>query len=281
MVASDVAGVALCVRDGDNNDAAGLLRANNNDAAGLLRALAAFSCTHLSSCPLPHLTRAIARTDIFFGDMSQGRMNQIVPQLLLGAVLNGSTGPPDFNPTWGTYTTWMFGAHYFFEIYNMSTMSVDAKAAYGPLFPTVEGEVLFTNFSATEGPYGPAWHVSMGVVGDATRVSTLVIEQPYMGLGTTWEVPTTSWAELNYTNVCVNACWEIYGGVDPAHLPSSGAHYDVTISRGAGQHYPWVRQWDEDEGAKSTCFASSISEHDTPREQYLTWDITLPKEGAA
>ena len=35
-------------------------------------------------------------TDIFFGDMSQGRMNQFVPQLILGNALDGSSGPPDY-----------------------------------------------------------------------------------------------------------------------------------------------------------------------------------------
>lgn len=49
----------------------------------------------------------------------------------------------------------------------------------------------------------------MKVVGDPTRVSTVRVEKPYMGLGVDWSVPTTSWAELNYTNMCVNSCWEL------------------------------------------------------------------------
>ena len=203
-------------------------------------------------------------------------MNQIVPQLLLGSVLNGSTGPPLYNPTWGTTATWLFGAHYFFECYNASTDAVDAKAAYGTLHPATTGETLYTNFTAAEGPFGPSWLVTMGVVGDAARVSTLRIDQPYMGLGVDWPQPTVSWGERNYSNVCINACWEIYGGVDLAHMPSSGAAYDVAITRGAGQTYPWVRQWDEDEGAHSTCFSSTIAERDTPREQHVAWRIDLP-----
>ena len=213
-------------------------------------------------------------TDVFFGDMSQGRMNQIVPQLLLGEVLSGSTGPPLYNPIYSTFDTYMFGAHYFFEVLNASTQQVDAKAAYGALYPALEGEVLFTTFDVGPGPFGPAWTIRMGVVGDATRVSELRVEQPYMGLGAHWAVPTTSWSERNYTNVCINACWEIYGGDDPAHLPSSGAGYNVTIARGARQTYPWVTQWDRDEG-NSTCFGSNITEEHTLREQRLRWDITL------
>jgi hypothetical protein len=53
----------------------------------------------------------------------------------------------------------------------------------------------------------------------------------YMGLGADWPVPTTSWAELNYTNMCVNSCWELYGAVDRAHLPSSGSRYDIKITK--------------------------------------------------
>lgn len=53
-------------------------------------------------------------TDIFFGDMSQGRMNQFVPQLILGNALDSSSGPPLYMPKWGQHDTWQFGAHYFF-----------------------------------------------------------------------------------------------------------------------------------------------------------------------
>lgn len=45
--------------------------------------------------------------------MSYGRMNQLVPQLILGNALDGSSGPPEYNPHYGTHLTWEFGAHYF------------------------------------------------------------------------------------------------------------------------------------------------------------------------
>ena len=51
-------------------------------------------------------------TDIFFGDMSFGRMNQFVPQLILGSALDASSGPPHFTPKWGEHTDWAFGAQY-------------------------------------------------------------------------------------------------------------------------------------------------------------------------
>lgn len=144
-------------------------------------------------------------TDIFFGDMSYGRMNQFVPQLILGNALSGSTGPPLYNPLYGVYNTWHFGAHYFFEVYNATEGSVDAKAAYGKLFPANSGETLFTRFQASSGSAGPVWVLTMGVLGDHTRVSELRVDQPYMGLGAEWPVPSTSWSELNYTNVSYNS----------------------------------------------------------------------------
>lgn len=72
-------------------------------------------------------------TDIFFGDMSNGRMNQFVPQLILGNALDGSSGAPAFKPKWGMHTKWSFGAHYFFETYDASSNSTVGHAAYGEM----------------------------------------------------------------------------------------------------------------------------------------------------
>jgi hypothetical protein len=66
----------------------------------------------------------------------------------------------------------------------------------------------------------------------------------------------------------------IYGGVDADHLPASGAEYDLLITRGAKQDYPWVPQWDQDEGGAS-CFHSNISEAHTQRSQTVHWEIVL------
>ena len=85
---------------------------------------------------------------------------------------------------------------------------------------------LFTDFEQSEWPDQRGetlWTLRMGVVGDPTRLSTLEVRQPYMGLGSEWAVPSTSWRERNYSNLCVNACWELYGAVDREHLPASGS----------------------------------------------------------
>ena len=75
--------------------------------------------------------------------------------------------------------------------------------------------------------------------------------------------------------MCINSCWEIYGGVDPAHLPSSGTNYHVDIRRGPKQTYPWISQWDEDEGGNRTCFGSNITESHSAIMQTLLWNISL------
>jgi hypothetical protein len=173
-------------------------------------------------------------SDIFFGDMSWGRMNQFVPQLILGNALDASSGPPDYKPKWGLHKTWAFGAHYFFETYNGATNSTESHAAYGEIFEAKAGEQLYIKFEATQkadaNDGNPTWTLTMGAVNDKSRTSTVVVDKPYMGLGVDWPVPTTSWSELNYTNLCVNSCWELYGANDRAHLPGNGSHYVITVS---------------------------------------------------
>ena len=122
-------------------------------------------------------------TDVFFGDMSQGRMNQFVPQLILGEALDGSSGPPHFTPRFGNHSTWRFGAHYFFEYADAATGRLIPGAAYGELFPCAPGEVLFTRFEASEASGDRVWTLTMGVAGDFARTSRVVAAQPYMGLG--------------------------------------------------------------------------------------------------
>lgn len=86
--------------------------------------------------------------------MSLGKMNQFVPQLILGSALDSSSGPPAYKPAWGTHKTWQFGAHYFFETNNLKNNESTAYAAYGKLYNTTAGEVLFTSFTADDGPHG-------------------------------------------------------------------------------------------------------------------------------
>ena len=215
-------------------------------------------------------------TDIFFGDMSQGRMNQFVPQLILGAALDGSSGPPDFKPHWGEHQTWSFGAHYFFETLNATSANVDSHAAYGPLFPATVGETLFTSFVATPSDAGPVWTLQMGALNDPSRLSEVKIPQPYMGLGTKWATPSTRWDEKNFSNMCINACWELYGADDLDHLPSSGSKYAVHVTRAPSATFPWVEQWDEDEGANQSCAESAIAETHNQTVQTISWNISVP-----
>ena len=57
-------------------------------------------------------------------------MNQFVPQLLVGDVLYGSSGPPSYRPEWKSgLATWTFGSHYFFEIRDEATEAPTAAAS--------------------------------------------------------------------------------------------------------------------------------------------------------
>ena len=47
-------------------------------------------------------------------------------QLILGNVLDGSSGPPNYIPQWGTHQNYSFAAHYFFEVLNATTGKVGA-----------------------------------------------------------------------------------------------------------------------------------------------------------
>jgi len=211
-------------------------------------------------------------TDIFFGDVGNGRMNQLVPQLVLGNALDGSSGPPLYIPKWHVHETWMFGAHYFFETLNETTGKIDGHAAYGPLHPAKPGESLYTSFKRSQ---VKGWVLEMGVVNDSDRVSHLEVESPYMGLGKNWTIPTFSWDEKNYSRVCINACWELYGANDRDHLPSSGSMYQLKITKANHQDFEWVSKWDEDEGSEKRCPSSVISERHNNREQEVSWNISL------
>lgn len=229
-------------------------------------------------------------TDIFFGDKSLGRMNQLVPQLLLGSVLDSSSGPPEYIPTWHTHDTWMFGAHYFFEIFNVSTMRADAHAAYGDLYPAFPGETIVTTFelskdtdnvdTAKDGRMAnlkPTWILTMTVLGDSTRKSTLKVDMPYMGMGQEWADPTESWLEPAYRNICINACWELYGAYSASHLPSRGATYNLTVHQ-PDQPIPYdFTTWEEDEG-NGHCPSCKVDERHTPTTQNVDIRISVQSD---
>ena len=51
--------------------------------------------------------------NIFFGDSKpNGRMNQFVPQLMVGESLTTSSGPPDYHPIWVDHKSWVFSSQY-------------------------------------------------------------------------------------------------------------------------------------------------------------------------
>merc|ERR1719272_2621966 len=163
--------------------------------------------------------------NIFFSGKGHGRMNQFVPQLMLGNPLCNSSGPPDYKPQWQNHRSWVFGSQYFMEINNTKTnKTAEGHAATGDLFPAKQGEMIFTKFELSE---KWVWTLSMGVVGDPTRVSTVVADKPFMGLVSE---DMTSWSEPEYNKCNVNSCWELYGVTDEDHFPSTGSHYDMRIT---------------------------------------------------
>jgi hypothetical protein len=70
----------------------------------------------------------------------------------------------------------------------------------GGMYPAKPGELIETSFVASAGEgdeaAGPVWTLTMKIVGDASRVSTLRVEQPYMGVLANDKKPTSSWAEV-------------------------------------------------------------------------------------
>jgi hypothetical protein len=105
--------------------------------------------------------------NIFFdggpGQCADCRMNQFVPQLMLGQPLYASTGPPAYNPLWTTATTWIFAAQYFMELYPNGT----AKAAAGPWFNCTERDVLWPEYALDEA----------GGHGELLRLAFLVLDE--------------------------------------------------------------------------------------------------------
>lgn len=214
-----------------------------------------------------------------------GYMNQFVPQLILGEALDGSSDFPNYQPRWGHHKTWMFGAHYFFQVYtNELRTEYEAHAAYGELYPASPGEMLYTQLNAAGPLEAPVWTLTMGVVGDSTRVSTIVVPQPYMGLGAKWKTPSISWAEANYTNMSSHSCWELYGANDLARFPSTGTSYTVTIfpaDTAPTSPFPWDSEWHsgghEGPGTQSPCGTGTVSEEHSSEFQRVTWQIGVKK----
>lgn len=194
--------------------------------------------------------------------------NQFVPQLMLGQALSGSTGPPTYDPLWGNYSSYVFGAQYFFEIYDATNASVP-KAVTGDVYACKPGESLWTSMAqSTE----RVWTLSMGVVGDAARTSTVVVPKPFMGL-----LPgTSSWAEPTYADVHVNSCWELYDQQDwdRAHWPGSGSTFNMQIDTGTPGSIAWATNWSNGDLMNCTGHPNTtILETHDPSQQNITWSL--------
>jgi len=79
-------------------------------------------------------------------------MNQFVPQLMLGNPLDGSSGPPDYKPLWNQRKTWVFGAQYFFEIFNATKNATQGNAATGTTYVLLYQHLAHTCTSCTPAP---------------------------------------------------------------------------------------------------------------------------------
>jgi hypothetical protein len=74
--------------------------------------------------------------NIFFSGKGHGRMNQFVPQLMLGNSLTSSSGPPAYKPKWVHHDSWVFSSQYFMEINNTkSGNAAEGHAATGEAYP--------------------------------------------------------------------------------------------------------------------------------------------------
>jgi len=213
--------------------------------------------------------------NIFFGDAKPGgKMNQFVPQLMLGEPLCDSSGPPLYKPVWHPHETWVFGSQYFFELFNETSNKTEGHAATGDLFSCSEGEVLWTAFTLSA---DWEWTLNMGVVGDTKRTSTVVADKPYMGL-----LPpsvTKSWKEDVFNRTFVGSCWELYGIKDSSSYPSSGSNYTHTFSTENPGSINWNTNWKEIEVPTCPGHPSSlISESHDDSQEVLVWNITMPTE---
>jgi len=211
--------------------------------------------------------------NIFFGDVKPGKMNQFVPQLMLGEPLCDSSGPPLYKPIWHPHSTWVFGSQYFFEIFNDTSNQTEGHAATGDLFNCTEGEVLWTEFTLSA---DWKWTLNMGVLGDTKRTSSVVAEKPYMGL---LPAATKSWKDDVFNKTFVGSCWELYGIKDGSTYPASGSNYTHIFSTENPGSIKWLTDWKEDEVPTCPGHPSSLitETHDAGQEVVL-WNITMPED---
>eukprot|EP00947_MAST-08B_sp_MAST-8B-sp1_P000586 g586.t1 len=240
--------------------------------------------THYAVFNVPELPKSVGPTFFVYYNIdwqaagpagSFARMNQFVPQLMLGNPLDGSGGPPDYKPKWHEHSTWCFGAQYFFEIFNATSNKTEAHAATGKTYDCKPGEELFTEFTLSE---DWVWTLRMGVVGDPSRVSTVVAAKPFMGLLPASQ--TSSWSEDVYSKAWSNTCWELYGIGKAENYPSSDMRYTINISTSEPGSIPWSN-WGTQSPSCPGHPTMTISTKETPTAQIITWDVNRTAAAAA
>ena len=202
--------------------------------------------------------------------MPRAVYNQFVPQLVLGNALTGSSGPPDFLPSWGNYTSWSFSAQYFFEVLDAATNAPSPRAATGAIHPVAAGETLWTRM-AYDAP-SASWALSMGVLGDASRSSAVAAPAPFMGL---LAPGTASWEEPAYERVHVNSCWELYGVNARRDWPASGSDFAMRVRAPVPNGVPWSANWSNGEAidCPGAPTRNTIAEAHDALEQNITWKV--------
>ena len=107
----------------------------------------------------------------------------------------------------------------------------------------------------------------------SSRVSTVVVDKPYMGLLAN---ETTSYLEPAYAKTGVNSCWELY--IHQANqYPGSGSNMTMQTFRDAGTSFDWEKQWVE--GGSPNCPGKPscrMSEVDDDTHQAVEWDVFYP-----
>ena len=113
------------------------------------------------------------------------------------------------------------------------------------------------------------WTMEMGVKGDASRTSTVVVPQPYMGLLD----KAASWAEPVFSSTQVGSCWEQANVRGRSNYPATGSQFDMRIRTEEPGLIEWQARW----GLKiPDCPGhpnQTVVEPHTSTEQRVLWDI--------
>ena len=195
-------------------------------------------------------------------------MNQFAPQLMLGNALDASSGAPLYTPRWHQHNSWVFSAQYFFEIFNTTSNKTEPHAATGAIYPCQPNETLYTTFELSD---DWVWTLTMGVQGDPSRTSVVVVEQPFMGL---LPSQTQSWSEAVYAKAWSNTCWELYGITHATQYPIDDMRYLINITTNKSNSIPWSN-WTST--SQATCpghpIATTHTTH-TSTTQTIAWNVT-------